>query len=368
MHDPRNKKLADVFLDHSLKVKKYDKLVISTSDLQHEDLIRECYKGALKRGAYVYVDVMGMNFLVGRTSSCDLVKTFYEYAQDHQLDQIPKIYDDIVAWGDKFLRITAVENTNHLAEVDAKKMSRRMKAYQNVFHTLINKVWVLTYVPTIGFAQNARMSLSDLTDYYYESVLVDYKRMERDLRGITQAVNRGKTVHIIGYRTDLRLGIAGRTAQPCFGEKNIPDGETFTGPEEDKTEGHIYYDFPGLYMGKIITGIYLEFKQGKVVKFSAETNEQALKDILATDPGALRFGEFAIGVNYGVKRFMYNTLFDEKIGGTIHTALGRSYEDKIGWGKNTSAIHWDIVKDMRKKGSEVWIDKTLVLKDGKILV
>ncbi len=368
MHDPRNKQLADVFLDHSLKVKKHDKLVISTSDLQHEDLIRECYKGALQRGAHVYMDVMGTNFLIGRTSACDLVKTFYTYAQDHHLDQIPKIYDDIASWGEKFLRITAVENTRHLVEVDTKKIGRRMKAYRSVFDKMINKDWVLTYVPTIGFAQDAHMGLSDLTDYYYSAVLVDYKKMERDLRGVTNAINKGRVIRIKGYKTDLTLGIAGRTAQPCFGEKNVPDGETFTGPEEDKTEGHIYYDFPGLYAGKIITGMYLEFKQGKVVKYSAETNEQALKDILATDPGALRFGEFAIGANYGIKRFMYNTLFDEKIGGTIHTALGRSYEEKRGWGKNKSAIHWDIVKDTRKKGSEVWIDKKLVLKDGKILV
>ncbi len=288
-----------------------------------------------------------------------------------QLTTLPKPYTDIVNWADKSLRIASLENKQHLADVDSKKTKTWTKTYTKTFFQLIEKGmgnWLTTIYPTIGFAQDAHMSLEDFTDFYYRAALVDYKKMERNLKGLERAIDRGRTVRLKGYRTDLTLGIKGRTGMPCYGHCNIPDGEVFTGPEETKTEGHIYYEIPTLYSGKIMTGIYLEFKKGKVVKATAETNEAVLKTILATDPGALRFGEFAIGANYNITKPMLNTLFDEKIGGTIHTALGSSYHDKKGWGKNTSAIHWDIVKDTRTKGSELWIDKKLVLKEGKILV
>ncbi len=368
MIDERNRKLAEVFLDHSLEVSKGDKLVIMTSDTYPLDLIQECYKGALQRGALVYLDILGFNLLLNRTSVGDLPKIFFEYAKGEQLDTVPMPYDAITRWGEKFLRITTLDNYNALAKSDSKKIQRRMKAFDELFQKMVRKKWVLTYYPTIGLAQDAQMSLEGLTDFYYESCLPDYKKMEKSLIGLSRYIDAGKQVHIKGYRTDLKLGIDGRKACPCFGKFNVPDGETFTGPEEEKTNGHIYYDFPTRYSGKIISGIYLEFKLGKVVKFSAESNQDVLKTILETDPGAKRFGELAFGMNYNIKNFMQNTLFDEKIGGTMHTALGRSYTDRKGLGKNVSAIHWDIVKDTRKKGSEVWIDDKLVLKEGKILV
>lgn len=366
--DPRNSALAKIFVEHSLKIKAHDNVVISTSDLYPIDLIRECYRQALQKDANVYLDIMGFNYLLDRSSYGDLVSTFYQYANDRQIKTPSAIYKAIADWGTKFVRITTFDNYKHLVAVDSSKTQAKMKALQPWFDSIIDKAWVLTYYPTPAMAQQADMSLMDLEAFYFSAVLTDYKNMEQGQKKLEKIIDKGKIVHVVGTKTDLTLSIEGRTAQMCVGEKNIPDGEIFTGPVEDKTEGHIYYEFPNDYSGKTMNGIYLEFKKGKVVKATSETNEDALKEVLATDPGALRLGEFAFGTNFGITRFMHQGLFDEKIGGTIHTALGRSYDDPKGWGKNKSAIHWDIIKDTRLKGSYVEIDGKKVLVDGKYVV
>ena len=243
-----------------------------------------------------------------------------------------------------------------------------MKAAKKWFDEIIEKDWVLTYYPTDAMAQNSGMSLSELMKFYFKSTLIDYKEMEKKQKKLARRIDNGNTVHIVGYKTDLTLSIKGRTGHICAGQRNVPDGEVFTGPVEDATEGHIYFEYPGLYSGKEIHGIFLEFKKGKVVKATSESNESELEKVLTTDPGAKRLGEFAVGTNYGIKNFMKEILFDEKIGGTVHLALGRSYNDPTGWGKNESAIHWDIIKEMRKNGAYVEIDGKKVLENGKLLV
>jgi aminopeptidase len=360
-------RLARVFIDHSLKVKKGDKVVISTSDLLPLELIQETYAYAIQKGAIVYLDIMGVNLMLDRSSYGDFPRIFYENASDEQIATIPPIYNDIIEWGDKFVRLTTIDNPKHLINVDSKKIQMKQKAYNETFEKIINKGWVLTYFPTPGMAQAAGMSLRELEEFYYNSVLVDYEEMRKNLQALEKLIDEGKEVHIVGQKTDLRVGIEGRTGLSCFGEKNIPDGEVFTGPVEDKTNGTVYFEFPGLYSGKEIHGISLEFKDGKVVNYSSETNQDALEAILNTDEGAKTLGEFAIGANFNVKNYMFNTLFDEKIGGTIHMALGKAYEDEKGWGKNKSAIHWDIVKDMRLPGSKLFIDDKLVLEEGKFV-
>lgn len=366
--DTRNASLATVFIDHSLKIHEKDKVVISTSDLSCIDLIRECYAQSLKKGAAVYLDIIGFNYLLDRSSYGDLAYTFYQHANEWQIKNQPSIYNNIAEWGDKFIRITTFDNYKHLAAVDSAKMQTKMRSVRTWFDTIINKEWVLTYYPTPAMAQQAEMSMKDLEDFYFSSVLVDYKEMEKQQKKLEKLLDKGKIVHIVGTKTDLTLSIAGRTGKICAGEKNIPDGEIFTGPVEDSTEGHIYYEFPNDYSGKVMNGIYLEFKKGKIVKATSESNQEELLKVLDTDPGSKRLGEFAFGTNFGIKRFMNQGLFDEKIGGTIHTALGRSYDDPKGWGKNKSAIHWDLIKDTRTKGSFVEIDGKKVLVDGKYVI
>jgi aminopeptidase len=227
--------------------------------------------------------------------------------------------------------------------------------------------WVLTFYPTPGMAQEAGMSYDALREFFFDACLVDYAKMEKNLKGLEKLMDDGSQIHVIGRETDLYVNIKGRLAQACFGERNIPDGECFLAPVTDGVDGEVYVDLPTLAYGIEVQGIHLQFKKGKVIKAAADRGDDALQKMLETDPGARYLGEFAIGANFNITRAMLNTLFDEKIGGTIHMALGRAYKDKRGGGENESAIHWDIVKDMRLPGSTLSIDDTVVLKDGKFV-
>lgn len=212
------------------------------------------------------------------------------------------------------------------------------------------------------------MSLEEMRDFYFNSCLVDYDKMQKGLKKLEKVMDQGKMIHMVGQQTDLWVNIEGRLAQECSAECNIPDGECFLAPVTNGVNGEVYFEFPTLAYGHEVSGIRLEFKDGKVINASAERGEEALQKMLATDPGARYLGEFAIGANFSIKRGMLNTLFDEKIGGTVHMALGMAYKDRRGGGENESGIHWDIVKDMRLPGSVLTIDGKEVLKEGRLLV
>ncbi|MCK9368871.1 aminopeptidase [Candidatus Dojkabacteria bacterium] len=369
-NDPRNTALAKVFVEHSLKVKKGDKVVISTSDLDCEDIVRECMKLILKKGAYLYLDIMGWNWLIDRSSKGDFVKLFYDYANEDQLKNIPTIYKNIVDWGDKFVRITTFDNYSNMNGVDAKKKAIRASARETWFHEIIKKGWVLTYYPTPALAMQCGMSFSQFTDFYFNATLVDYKKMEKSGEKILKLLDKGKAVRVVGEGTDIKMSIDGRLADNAAGDKNIPDGEVFIAPVRKTVQGEILFDLPNFKDGVDVVNAKLIIKDGKVVKASATAGEDVLLSNLDTDAGARYFGELGIGLNYGITRPMRTTLFDEKIGGTIHMALGNSYEDERGGaltGGNKSAIHWDMVKDMRKKGSKIYIDDKLVFEEGKWL-
>ena len=370
--DVRNQKLAKVLIEHSLEVKKGDKVVISTSDLSPIDLTREVLKQILKKGAFVYLDVMGWNWILGRSSYGDLVRTYLDNANLSQIKKIPDVYKSIIDWGDKFVRITTLDNYAHLAGVNSKKMQEFNKANRKEFHRILDeRAWILTYYPTPSMAQQAGISEETLKDFYFNACLVDYKKMKAYGDKIMKIMDKAKVVHLVGEKTDLYINVEGNLAENAYGKANMPDGEVYIAPVYQKTEGYIYYDLPNYKDGVDVTGIYLEFKKGKVVKASAEQGEAVLKRMLSTDKGARYLGELGLGINYGITKPMRNTLFDEKIGGTIHTALGKAYKSKRGGapkGGNESAIHWDIVKDMRKKGSYIEVDGKVVFKEGKWLV
>ncbi len=370
--DLRNKKLAKVLIEHSLEVKKGDKVVISTSDLHPTDLVRETLKLILQKGAYPYLDIMGWNWILGRSSYGDLARVYIENANIDQLQKIPTIYKNIIDWGTKFVRITTLNNYAHLAGVDSKKMINFNKAYEKEFNRLIDKrAWILTYYPTPALAQQAGMSEEELTNFYFKACLIDYKKMKRQGDKVAKIMDRAKVVHIVGEKTDLYINIEGRLAENAYGKRNIPDGEVFLAPVYQKTKGYIYYDLINYKDGVDVKGVYLEFEKGKVIKSKAEQGEEVLNRILNTDKGARYLGELGLGLNYGITKPMRNTLFDEKIGGTVHVTLGKAYKSKRGGapkGGNKSAIHWDLVKDMRKKGSYIEVDGQIVFKEGKWLI
>ena len=351
--------LAKVMLDHSVAIKPKEKVLITSSDLGMP-LAKAVYIETLKRGAYPMLDI--------GTSGMDY--EFYNLADDWQLLHVPaEVVKAKVAWADAYVRIVADDNLRSLSQIDPRKMTERSKLIRPLMDPMIDSDrWILTYYPTDAMAQEAGMSLSSLCDFYFESVLVDYKKMAKDLKALEKVMDEGSVIHVVGRMTDLHVNIKGRLAQACYGERNIPDGECFLAPVTDGVNGEVYFELPTLAYGHEVSGIHLEFKDGKVINAKAERGEEALLKMLETDPGAKYLGEFAIGANFKITRGMLNTLFDEKIGGTIHMALGRAYKEKRGGGENESAIHWDIVKDMRTPGSVLTIDDKVVLKDGKLLV
>lgn len=214
------------------------------------------------------------------------------------------------------------------------------------------------------------MSYQDFIDFYFDSTVVDYSMMESNGQKIRDLIDKGSNVHIVGEQTDLRIGISGRLANNAAGLKNIPDGEVYVAPLKYEIEGTIFFDLPNFKDGVDVVGALLQIENGKVIKASAQQGENILLNNLDTDEGSKYFGELGIGLNYGINKPMRNTLFDEKIGGTIHMALGRSYEEERGGALkdgNVSAIHWDMVKDMRKPGSKIFVDDKLAFEDGKWL-
>lgn len=355
----KDKELAKILVDHSVKIKPKEKVLISVSE-EGMSLGKAVFIEVLKRGAYPLFDISPSGMDYG----------FYTAANDWQLNYIPaEIVKTKIKWADAYVRIFSEKNSRELAQIDPAKIAIRAKLARPLMDPMIDSGrWVLTYYPTASMAQEAGVAYDWLREFYFDACLVDYKKMEHELRGLEKLMDRGHEIHLRGKMTDLHVNIDGRLAEACYGQCNVPDGECFLAPVTDGVNGEVYFDLPTLAYGTEVSGIHLDFKDGKVIKVAAERGEAALLKMLKTDPGARYLGEFAIGANYNIKQAMLNTLFDEKIGGTIHMALGRAYKSKRGGGENESAIHWDIVKDMRLPGSVLTIDGKIVLKEGRLLV
>ena len=232
--------------------------------------------------------------------------------------------------------------------------------------------WALTLFPTQAYAAEAGMSLARYEDFFYSACLVDdaepltaWQRQSDQVNHLSEWITGREEVHIKGPGTDIKLGIAGRTFIPCVGEHNMPDGEFFTGPVEDSVNGEVSFSFPATYAGREVAGVRFRFEDGKVVDASAERGEDFLVEMLDTDAGARRLGELGIGTNYGIATGTKEILLDEKIGGTVHMAIGASYPET--GGENKSAVHWDLVCDLRGGGS-ITVDGEELQRDGAFQV
>jgi aminopeptidase len=350
--DPRIKKMASILVNHSIKIKKGDIIAINCNP-NAKELVNEVAKLIILKGAMPKIN-----------SGIDgFAHTYFKYASNELLSKRPNlaIYEANAIQGT--ISIGSEYNTKELSSIPAEKIALRRKAAKPISDIILKKDnWVICVFPTNALAQDAEMSLSEFQEFVYSSCNEDWKKEEKRQTKIKNILDKGKHVRIIGKNTDLSFSINGRTGNKCYGKRNMPDGEVFIAPVESSTEGHIHYDYPVIYSGKEIDNIYLEFKKGKVVKATASKNQDLLRKMINIDPGASRLGEFGIGTNYNIKKFIKQILFDEKIGGTIHLALGMAYKE--GGGRNKSALHWDMIKDLRKGGS-VYIDGKLFQKDGK---
>lgn len=356
MVDQRNVKLAEILVQYSIAAKSGEKIQIRVTSHLGLPLAREVYKKVLDVGAFPFLDI----------SDEGVSKYFFDHANEEQLTAKPELAEFIANWADKSVIIVADINTHELAQANSANMLIRSKILQPIRSISMKKPWVLTYFPTPAMAQDANMGYEEFCDFFYSACIRDWKTEDVRLKKLAAMLNDAKVIEVEGEKTSLRLSAKGRVFIPCTGQYNMPDGEVFTAPVDDSVEGHVYFNFPLLRQGKMIRDIELWFEKGRVVKAKASENEDFLNEILNTDEGARRLGEFAIGTNPGIKNYMFNVLFDEKIQGTIHMALGEAYEECKGI--NKSAIHMDIIKDMKPKGSLVKVDGKVILKDGKLIV
>jgi aminopeptidase len=289
-----------------------------------------------------------------------------QYGSQQQLDWVPEMMAYGMDWADVYLGLRGARNPFEYSNVSSERVTAHKRAMGTISGMRTEKTrWVLVRVPSESLAQQAEMSLDDIMAFFFAATLRDWSKEATRYQEIRQVFQQSEQVRITGRDTDLTFSTRGRIYEAADGHLNMPDGEIFTSPLENSIDGRISFEFPGIYAGKKVEGISLEFSRGRLIRASARTNEDLLHSLLKMDEGASRVGEFGLGANFGIDHFMGDILYDEKIGGTIHIAMGRAYKEC--GGTNQSALHWDIIKDLRQGGA-VTLDGKKVLEDGKFLI
>lgn len=355
MSDPRWQQLAEVLVNYSTATKKGEKVLITMMEETTFPLMRAVYTETVKAGGLPQVEFQ----------SVLLERDLMLHGTKEQLDWVPELNSHGMEWADVYIGLRGARNPFEFSGVSPENIAAHKKA-MGIVSGMRNELtrWVLVRVPNESFAQQAEMSHDEMMDFFFEATLRDWAQEAEWYREIQKIFQAAQTVRILGLDTDLTFSTEGRIYEVADGHLNMPDGEVFTAPVDDSTEGQIYFEFPGVYFGERIPGIKLEFSQGKVVNASAEGNEELLHELIKMDEGSNRIGEFGVGINFGIQHFVSDILYDEKIGGTIHIALGRAYAEC--GGINQSALHWDIIKDLREHG-EIHLDGKKIFENGKYL-
>jgi aminopeptidase len=356
MKDPRIHKLAEVLVTYSTRVKKGDVVLISAAGFEAEPLVKELYTLCIRKGAkHVEYD-----FVLP-----EITRRFYADASMAQISYFPQHKLDFMKQVTVFIAISAMDNSMVMANADQSAMIRRAKVMRPIQDWRVKHTrWVVTRYPTHGGAQEAKMSLEEFEDYVFSACCIDWAAESKKQERLKRLMDRADRVRITASDTDLSFSVKGLPGVKCDGRFNIPDGEVFTAPVVDSVEGYITYNCPTIYQGKEFNGIRLEFREGKIVSACCPNMDAELNKILDTDEGARYVGEFAIGVNPGIRRPMRNILFDEKIFGSIHFTPGQCYDECDNG--NKSAVHWDMVKLLEGDG-EIWFDRMLIQKGGKFV-
>lgn len=359
--DPRDREYAELIVDGCLGVQPEWQVYVGGNP-QARPLLEEVCGALARRGAYALLRVSFEGFAAQSLSW--LANAPLELIAKpagltvHELESV-----------DALLFVSAPDNTRAAAAIESERMGALQAAYRPSSRRMMNHdvPWVACQYPTAALAQEAGLGTEEFSRLLYGSVLRDWAVEGERMRAISAYFDAASEVRIVGESTDLRLSLEGRSMKVDALGANLPGGEFFGCPIEDSAEGEISFtEFPAVYRGREVSGIRLAFSGGRVVDASAETNETYLLETLDIDDGARRLGELGIGCNPGITRYMRNTLFDEKMNGTVHLALGNSYTD-LG-GVNTSAIHWDLVKDLRLPGARIELDGVVVQSEGAWLV
>ena len=367
MKDPRIDALAQILVRYSTKVQPGDVTVIQSATIA-EPLVQSVYEEVLKAGGHPVFNL----------TPDGAQPAFYELANDDQLDYVPPPMEWGYAEADVRIAILADANTRALTRSDPAKQARAQKARKPLLEKSMQRSadgeyrWALTLFPTHAVAAEADMSLAQYEEFFYRACLAydddpvtAWERQSQEVRRLADWIEGREEVHIVGPGTDVKLNVSGRHWIPCYGSHNMPDGEFFTGPVEDSVNGVVSFSLPSVYGGREVTGVRFRFEDGKVVDASAERGEEYLHQMLDSDDGARRLGELGIGTNYGITEGTKEVLLDEKLGGTVHMAIGASYPES--GGVNESAVHWDLVCDLRQGGT-ISVDGEELQRDGQFVI
>ncbi len=367
MTDPRVLRLARLLTNYCVSVQPGDRVLILGS-YPAMPLVKETYRQVLRAGGQPMVQMQDDEFQ----------EILYNEASDEQLQFVPEPVKLASETFECRINIRGASNTRLLSNVEPQKQRLRQLAFKDLMEIFMQRSaagqlrWTGTLYPTNAFAQEADMSLDDYEDFVYgachadkDDPVAEWLKVSREQQRLVDWLKGKDKVRVQGPNADLSLSIAGRTFINSDGKCNMPSGEIFTGPVEDSVNGWVRFTYPAIVAGREIAGIELTFEDGKVVKATAAKNEPFLLSALDSDEGARYLGEFAVGTNYGIDRFTKNILYDEKIGGTIHMAVGAGYPET--GSKNKSAVHWDMICDMRD-GSQLWVDDELFYENGHFKV
>jgi aminopeptidase len=353
MTSEHDQQLAKLILEHSTEVQKGQNVMVQLIGLNGIDLLRALVDQIRIKDAHPFIKIEDAE------TQRILIENGDEgfWKNQAKVDQLP-----LMKQMDAFIGIRASQNIyeNSLASKEANKAYSEHFLHPVHFDERVNNTnWCIMRYPSPAFAMNAKMPTSVFTEFYYKACLVDYGQLEEAMKPLEKRLRATDEIHLKGEGTDIKFSVKGQNWVPCFGKRNIPDGELFTSPVLDSVNGVITYA-PSVYQGKPFEFVKLEVKDGVVVDFDSSNNE-ALKDILDTDEGASRFGEFSFGLNPVIESPMYDILFDEKIYGSNHLTLGKDYE--VAPNGNSSNIHWDLVCI----GANVYLDGELVREGRKFV-
>lgn len=347
------KKLAKIITNYSVEVKPGEKVLLRGYGFESYPLIKEVYRECMRAGA-IEVNV--------RFSEEEISRIFFEEANEKQLKYLNKIELEMAKSYDVMVQIVADKNPYEMKDTDMKKIQITQKARKPLSDILTKKRWCLFYYPNVASAALAKKSLEDWENFVMDSCLLDWKKEEELQKKFIEIMKKVKKVRITGKETDLEVNIAGQKWLTCCGKFNMPDGEVFTSPVRTGVNGFIRYNVPTNYMSHDFNFVKLTLKDGKVIKEQSD-NDSALKEILSTDKGARYFGEFAFGLNNKIKEGTKQILFDEKMGKSLHMALGRCYEEAPNG--NDSSIHWDLIFNFKWSNAELYFDNKKVFSKGK---
>jgi aminopeptidase len=355
--DKRWKELGKVFVDTCLELKPGEKLMIAQYEPETWPLALATYEAAIQSGGYPQIQL----------KSEYLRRAFMKYGSEEQYSWLPGLEALGMEWADAYVALRGGYNLDIYHDIPAEVLAAN-QAVQGKISTLRwqHTRWLLSRVPNAAFAQQAGLDLETVTNMYFDATLMDYGDGLKEWEGWAKAISgTGKqVVHVTGKKTDLTMEVIANTWQASAVIRNIPGGEIFCAPDNNKKlNGTIYWENPGVLGGRLMPDMQVTWKDGVLIKATASKNGDYLNNVLASDAGASLLGEFAFGTNRYLTHFTNDILWDEKIYGTIHFAFGRS---AFG-GTNQSAIHWDVVKDMREEG-EVTIDGVTVMRDGELLL